>query len=71
MYIIATHTDTTGEQCEVRHTFTAKEKETLENMMWAFEGDKQRELVQIWFKGVIKRRFSDTKWADHTWDFKV
>jgi hypothetical protein len=39
-------------------------------MMWAFEGDKTRELVQIWFGGVIKRRFSDSKWANYTFDFK-
>lgn len=71
MYIVATHKDSTGEQCEVKHPFTAKEKETLENMMWAFEGDKSRDLVQTWFGGVIKRRFSDGKWAGHTFDFKV
>jgi hypothetical protein len=66
MYIIASKDDK-----DIKHNFTAAERETLENMMWAFEGDKTRELVQIWFKGVIKRRFADTKWAGHTWDFKV
>lgn len=65
MYIIASKDDK-----DIKHPFTAKEKETLENMMWAFEGDKTRELVQIWFGGVIKRRFSDSKWANYTFDFK-
>jgi len=66
MYIIASK-----DHKEIKHNFTAKEKETLENLMWQFDRDKTVELVQAWFGGVIKRRFADTKWADYRFDFKV
>jgi len=66
MYIIASKDDK-----EIKHNFTAKERETLENLMWQFDNDKTVELVQTWFGGVIKRRFSDTKWANYTFDFTV
>ena len=66
MYIIASKDDK-----EIKHNFTAKERETLENLMWQFDNDKTVELVQTWFGGVIKRRFNDTKWANYTFDFTV
>lgn len=66
MYIIASKDDK-----DIKHKFTAKERETLENLMWQFENDKTKDLVQIWFAGVIKRRFPAAKWADHTFDFSI
>lgn len=66
MYIIASK-----DHKEIKHPFTATEKETLENMMWQFDNDKTVELVQTWFGGVIQRRFADTKWANYTFDFKI
>lgn len=51
--------ETTEQGEELTHTFTAKEKETLENLTHNYDLDNR--LVKAWFGGVIQRRFGDPR----------